>query len=229
MGIGRHAAQVVCGIFALLVSASCTVRGPVPVEQEPRHALVFENADLRVLDVRIPPGESTLAHRHANDLLSVCLSPSEVRTRMPSSDWDAVGPRRQMGDASLTEYTGKPGTHTAQNVGADPYRLIAVENLGTTWSEKASATAPDMPVLQDGRAFQALAIEFTATIRRVQRLHAVPVVVVLTHGAVSIERSDAALQGLEANTPWAVIPAGVPFALNAKDDREARVVEIQVR
>lgn len=228
MGIGGHAGRAICLIFALLVCASCAVRAPVPVQREPRHQLVFENADLRVLDVRIPAGESTLEHEHANDLLSVCLGSSEVRVRTPASDWGDVGPRRAIGDAGLTEYTGKPGAHAVQNVGADLYHLIAVENLRTAWSAQASRTDAGFRVVQEGRAFRALAIEFAAGTRRWQRQHAVPAVIVLTHGTVVIERSDAPPLKLQAGSPWAVIPAGVPFALVAEIAGEGRVVEIQV-
>lgn len=226
--VDRRAIRSACWILALLASASCAVRGPVPVEQEPRHRRAFENADLRVLDVRIPAGESTLEHQHAHDLLSVCISSSEVRVRMRGSDWGAAGPRRVIGDASLSEYTGKPAAHAVQNVGTEHFRLIAVENLGTEWSAPGEASDPALPILQDSRAFRALAIELTADARRSQRRHAVPVVIVRTHGAVTVEMPDAPPQELDFDKPWAVIPADVQFLLDARDGA-ARVVEIQVR
>lgn len=63
---------------------------------------------------------------------------------------------------------------------------------------------------------------------RAARSNAVSVVVVVTRGAVVIERSDAPPRALDAQAPWAVIPADVPFVLVAEEAGAARVVEIQV-
>jgi quercetin dioxygenase-like cupin family protein len=44
---------------------------PVPVEQEPHHRWIFENQYVRVLDVVLAPGESTLFHTHSHDSIAV--------------------------------------------------------------------------------------------------------------------------------------------------------------
>src|SRR5215831_14127870 len=47
---------------------------PVPVEQEPHHALVFSNSVISVLDVQLPPGYVSLFHVHAHDNISVRIA-----------------------------------------------------------------------------------------------------------------------------------------------------------
>ena len=47
-----------------LVVLPAIVAAQVPANKEPHHRTVYENADLRVLDVRLGPGESAADHRH---------------------------------------------------------------------------------------------------------------------------------------------------------------------
>ena len=51
-------------------SAKGTAEDPVPVEQEPHHRVIFENQYVRVLDVVVKPGETTLFHKHSIDNLA---------------------------------------------------------------------------------------------------------------------------------------------------------------
>ena len=64
---------------------------------------------------------------------------ADTRIRTPGGDWGPVRPRRPVGDTSAVEYAGKQGVHTIQNVGPDPYRLLAVENVkqsGWKWRRR---------------------------------------------------------------------------------------------
>lgn len=45
----------------------------LPVYREPRHRLVFENAFVRLLDVRIPPGDTSRYHVHASRQIGVLI------------------------------------------------------------------------------------------------------------------------------------------------------------
>ena len=104
---------------------------------------MFEDARLRVLDVNIPPGVTTLDHSHDHDLVTVSIGQADTRIRTPGADWGAVRPRRPLGDTSTVEYAGKQGVHTIQNVGPDPYRLIAVENVKQSgWHGPPAVAAP---------------------------------------------------------------------------------------
>jgi hypothetical protein len=46
----------------------------IPVSQEPRHHKVFENIWVRILDVHIPPGDTSLFHRHETPSVFIVLS-----------------------------------------------------------------------------------------------------------------------------------------------------------
>jgi hypothetical protein len=63
----------------LLFSLSCSFLylfslSQVPVSKEPRHHNIFENDHVRVLDVHIPPGDTTQIHIHATPSVFVILT-----------------------------------------------------------------------------------------------------------------------------------------------------------
>ena len=49
-------------------------RAQVPVSKEPRHHNIFENGHVRLLDVHIPPGDTTMIHIHATPSVFVILT-----------------------------------------------------------------------------------------------------------------------------------------------------------
>src|ERR1041384_8365897 len=111
-----------------LLALTATVTAQVPVNDEPHHRTVYENADFRILDVRVAPGESTADHRHDHDIATVSMN-AGTASRITSSGRTQNRPPRPLADATVTEYSGKPSSHTLDNVGAAPYQLFAGENL----------------------------------------------------------------------------------------------------
>ena len=78
----------------------------VPVHQEPRHRLVLDNAATRVLDIQIPPGDTTLFHTHGNPILYVNMSSSQTRGQTLGREWsgrrrDRPRRRREAGSAPV--------------------------------------------------------------------------------------------------------------------------------
>ncbi|HEX3080985.1 MAG TPA: hypothetical protein VHQ04_11000, partial [Puia sp.] len=51
--------------FASCLLLGILCRSQVPVSQEPLHHKVLENNHLRLLDVHIPPGDTSMFHIHA--------------------------------------------------------------------------------------------------------------------------------------------------------------------
>jgi len=102
---------------------------PVPVEQEPHHRWIFENQYVRVLDVVLAPGESTLFHTHSHDSIAVRLTDSKVQEQPAGGEWRPAS-RVQPGDSRYMEGTNKPYTHRVKNVGNTPFHVIDVELLG---------------------------------------------------------------------------------------------------
>ena len=60
-------------LFLLVSVMRIDAQEVIPVTEEPLHKNVFENEYLRVLDVRIPPGDTTKIHKHATASVFIIL------------------------------------------------------------------------------------------------------------------------------------------------------------
>src|SRR5205085_11556102 len=92
-------------IFILTASVVLAAQA-VPLNKEPHHKVLLDTLLLRVLEITVPPGETTLEHLHEYDIATVALSDASTRTKRPGEDWGP--PRvRPVGSLDLPEYTGK--------------------------------------------------------------------------------------------------------------------------
>ncbi len=122
--------------FALLLfcSAICAADEVVPVHEEPFHRPIIDTSTHRVLDVKIPPGKTTLFHTHAEPTLYVTLHRSMVRAQRLGNEWGEAGTSDWApGDV---RYDGAaidaPFTHRVENLGEEDFRLILIASLRQT-------------------------------------------------------------------------------------------------
>ena len=213
---------VVCSAVALAGQA------PVPVHQEPLHKPVFENTAIRIIDLRLQPGQPSADHIHSNDSASVSISASESQVRVPGSDWGAPRALRPVGEVQLTEYAGKPATHAVRNSGKHVYSVLGVHNLkmsGWTTSPPAPSSGP-VKVLSSIRSFHTYDVRLAAK-QAVDRTHQQPTVVVLVTGSATLTRAAGPATKLDPSRRWAVLNAGESFKLAA--DADAHLVEMEAR
>jgi len=207
------------GVGAML---SGLAAAQVPLEQEPRHHLEFANESLRVISPQIPPGDTTLEHIHTHDDATVCIHGSEVRGKQPGGEWSKPGMICTPGQAGSTEYTGKPRSHTVQNVGSGVYHLMLVENLREGgWKENEALHAAGLKILRENRSFRMYEAELSGS-SVAAHSHEVPTVVILVSG-----EAMAGDKRLDQPGRWAVVPAGSQHQVTSPGN--ARVIEIEVR
>lgn len=208
-------------VLAALVWQRLAAPMPIPVDLEPQHHIAYTNEALRVLQVNLPIGYTTLDHTHANDLLTVNIENGPTRTREGDADWSAIR-ERAVGAVNVTEYTGHASAHVVRVVGDKAYRLTGVENRRTGgWSTLPPVTSENLRVSTESRAFRAYTVHLPAGASDTHT-HQVPVVVVVVEGAV---RADSA--ALAEPGAFAVVAPGQLHSVTAV--REARVVEVEVR
>src|SRR5512135_1949951 len=81
----------------------------VPVEQEPRHRVVFQNQTIRIYDCLIPPGDITLFHTHSFDSVTVFVSGGKARNEFVGKPpFEGEPPT---GAAMFNKVTNAPYTH----------------------------------------------------------------------------------------------------------------------
>ena len=119
------------GFFVL--AATTIVAAQVPLSKEPRHRVTFENKQLRILDVNIPPGDTSLDHRHDLDIVTVSMT-SGTNTRIQTGAQPATDrPPRPLGDATVAEYAGKSGSHKVENRGEDRVPVVCGRESPDQW------------------------------------------------------------------------------------------------
>jgi quercetin dioxygenase-like cupin family protein len=227
-------------IGILIITLATAAAAQVPLTREPRHRVVFENPQFRILDVNIPPGDTTLDHTHENDIVTVAMTGDvATRTQSPGQPWDAVRPPRPLGDAGVAEYTGRPDRHLIQNVGDRPYQLFAVENLRQgNWGSGIPVSARGTTLAIESRAFRVYDVRLVPDLTQIFHTHATTAIAVLISGrAMSAgEESKTAgpaapvgLKQLVQTGEWVMVPAGESHHLVRLGTSDARVVEIEVR
>ena len=74
-------------VVTLLLFCSTALTAQVPVREEPRHHPVLQNKYIRLLDVWLPAGDTTLFHIHATPSLFVILSNTLTGSQIKDSAW----------------------------------------------------------------------------------------------------------------------------------------------
>jgi mannose-6-phosphate isomerase-like protein (cupin superfamily) len=113
----------------------------VPVFREPRHHVVFQNALVRVLDVRIPSGDTTLYHLHTNRHIGVVISSASTWHQTPGQPASSVD---TLADpvGSILDNAGEPLPYTHRVANADTVALRYV--VGQLLSS-SGVDAPALP------------------------------------------------------------------------------------
>jgi quercetin dioxygenase-like cupin family protein len=227
---------------ALFVTSMAVVAAqpPTPFGEDTWHHVVYENATMRLLSVNVAPGTMTDTHQHEFDIVTVSMNEgTETRTQAPGASWQSR-PARPLGDASATEYTGKPGAHRVENVGKRAYQLFAVENRKKSgWSTNPAITGIGTKVVQETRAFRIYDTRLALNTSQSSHTHTSPTVAILVSGKAMSDGPDAqaktfapapvGLRQLDQPGQWMIIPAGDRHHLVRLGTSDARVVEVEVR
>ena len=84
------------------------------------HKVLIDNADVRVLDVRLPPGQKVAMHSHP---ANVTYFLTDAKFKVTSSDGKTVERDSQAGQARWSDAV----THAIENVGTNEVHLVQTE------------------------------------------------------------------------------------------------------
>jgi quercetin dioxygenase-like cupin family protein len=92
------------------------------VKVSPKHyAVLLENEHVRVLDMRVPAGESDEVHSHPSETVHF-LSGGKVRIHLPGGE----APEMEIPDGHVMWH--EAWTHRVENIGTTEIRAIVVES-----------------------------------------------------------------------------------------------------
>src|SRR5215218_10131754 len=81
-------------LFIVLVMSvlQTDAQDAIAVSKEPLHKMVFENEYVRVLDLHIAPGDTTMLHKHETPCVSISLHPVRTGSQVVMDDKSAKVP-----------------------------------------------------------------------------------------------------------------------------------------
>lgn len=120
----------------------------VPIEEEPRHRLMFENPHVRYFDVQLEPGYRSRWHTHLHDGVFINIATSETRAQDYGGE-PASRPPRAIGETTFINYTKKPKAHRVTNTGTAPYRVVDTEIHRGCGGYRAIVQSPGEELLID--------------------------------------------------------------------------------
>ena len=118
-------------IFLLLLALTFKIsflQAQVPVHEEPRHHLVFQNTEVRMLNVLIPPGDTSQYHIHTTPsvfiFFTITTTGSQLQGKTASSGRSAAG-------NILFENLASPNirVHRVWNADKDTFHVMDIELL----------------------------------------------------------------------------------------------------
>ena len=118
---------------ALLAPALLSAQQAVEMWEEPRHQLVLELDNLKLVLVNIPPGDTSLFHMHRYATAYVIVSDALVEAQnRGETNWKSPDARAVRSPGTLidrSDYPAGPFAHRVRNLDNRPLRLLALVNL----------------------------------------------------------------------------------------------------
>ncbi|MDT8428430.1 MAG: hypothetical protein RQ757_06660 [Pseudomonadales bacterium] len=188
----------------------------VHIFDEPRHRTVHVDGDIRVLDVQINPGDTTLPHTHDAAIMYTFIS---------NGDGPLYGRL-----SSVTEYASEPLTHRVNNAGPELFRIIALVNQGPPLADSNDRPAiAEEPALENPW-FRSYRIELAPGQSTALRAHLNPgLIVQVAEGLVHVSREDGITAELNAMGDWAWRDAGSAFKVSNVGNTAVAVVINEAR
>jgi hypothetical protein len=118
-----------CSSCLLVILTSFTLVAQVAVRFEPRHKVALENEWVRLLDVRLPPGDTSLFHIHEIPSFFIPLSTTEVGIEVKGQQ--AQDSKFTIGGTYYNGFENGPLIHRVWNTDTNTLHIIDLELLAT--------------------------------------------------------------------------------------------------
>jgi quercetin dioxygenase-like cupin family protein len=202
------------------------------MHEEPRHRLVLSHQQVRVMDVKIRPGDTTLFHVHDVPALYVAVSAAPVDIQLLHGKWGgthpAADPGRKPGDVNVdTSYVRQPITHRVTNVGSLLFNLIAITNSTASPIDSGPGEMPGALELQNRWFAQSRASLTAGAAQRWYSTLSPTIVVQPLRGAATVLLESGEKHVLNEPGLWALIPAGVRYQLTSRDSATLVIVQVK--
>jgi hypothetical protein len=121
---------IIRGLICLVISGLSVFTelfAQVPVSQEPRHHKVLDNGYVRLLDVQIPPGDTTQFHIHATPSVFVVLTNAKTGSDVISEEDRSASPISKYDNIWFEGFYVKPRVHRVYNGDEHMFHVMDIE------------------------------------------------------------------------------------------------------
>jgi quercetin dioxygenase-like cupin family protein len=204
---------------------------PVPVYEEPRHHLVFQNQFVRLLDVHIPAQQATNYHIHANPLVGVTIHDAPSWQQLLGQERQAKESPDPDGEPFDNWDRQRPYTHRVGNFGQNEIHYFASEWLASPGIK--SDPLPDTAtrkLFKEGEHARIYRITLGPGESTETHTHAAPgSTIQAIEGDLEDKGSQPAASGGKGEGAWKWRDAGYRHTLRNLGKKAIQVVEIDWR
>lgn len=167
-------------LLATVLISTSSLTAQVQVSKEPRHKPVLENNYLRLLDVWLPPGDTTLYHIHSTPSLFIYLNKAKISSQIKGQGW--VNDESVTGFAWYNPFSPDSLVHRVCNADKISFHVNDIELLAPFAKTKSmQLKALDFPVLIENEKAFAYQLN-NSTIKEQKITGRGPMVAILTVG-----------------------------------------------
>jgi hypothetical protein len=220
-------------VMLLLVTTSRVfAQESVPMHEEPRHRLVLTHRQLRVMDVRIRPGDTTLFHVHDVPALYVAVLAAPVDIQLLKGRWGgthpAADPGRKPGDVNVdTSYVRQPITHRVTNVGQRMFNLIAITNSTVSPHDAGPSEMPGALEIQNRWFIQSRVRLIPDAAPQWYPAQGPTIVVLPLPDTATVLLESGEKHVLRTAGAWALVPTGTRYKLMTASSASLVVVRVR--
>jgi hypothetical protein len=207
------------------VAAVCFAQDAIPVRLEPRHHNVFENPWVRVLDVRIPPGDTSLMHKHETPSVFIVLGNTKTGSQV------LVEPAKvQFSHESIwfESFASSPRIHRVWNSDTSVFHTIDLE---LPHKDPVEIDPPlnmkEVTVLFDEKFVRGYRLKLGAHVGLYVPKRKAPIVIIgldQATGAIGVNDKPFAQKG-----DWLFVPAGVALNFSNKSGELQQFAVFEVK
>jgi hypothetical protein len=225
---GKKLTHYFCKFLILLslLLNSFIIFAQVQVSKEPRHKKMLENKYIRLLDVRIPPGDTTQFHIHSTPSLFLQFTNTNVCVQIKGQDW--VRSQNIAGSASFRSFLNDTVVHRVSNCDTVPFHVIAIEMLSSYNSTGLFTPLPFTRLFENEKAaaYQLSDSSFTKHVISGRG----PLIAELVHGnEILFHDSKRKTSTPIKNGGYIFIPPGSSFYFSAKEHEKINLVLFEIK
>jgi len=196
--------------------------------EEPRHKNVFENKWVRILDVHIKPGDTTLFHRHSTPSVIVILTDTKLGTQLQGSE--PVISQTHAGSISYASYGEKPIFHHVWNDDTAMFHVMDIELLGKReGSGGAAEVAQDFEPVWQEKMVNSYSISLKENENSTKVAGAHPVLLINISGTTLVQAGTKERISLSKAGQFTWIEPGMVLQISNQSKGGSRLVSMELK